>query len=58
MVGVGLLGSGFIADTYADALGDTPDARIVANYSRDLGRPRALADRWGNPDRSYRGARS
>ena len=23
MVGIGLLGSGFIADTYADALGDT-----------------------------------
>jgi predicted dehydrogenase len=50
MVGVGLLGSGFIADTYADALGDTRDARIVANYSRDLGRARALADKWGNPD--------
>src|ERR1700759_3587962 len=47
MVGIGLLGSGFIADTYADALGDTRNAEIVANYSRDLDRARALAAKWG-----------
>src|SRR5882757_516937 len=47
MVGIGLLGSGFIADTYADALGDTRDAWLAANYSRDRGRARALADKWG-----------
>ena len=34
MIGIGILGSGFISDAYADALQDVRNARIVATYSR------------------------
>jgi predicted dehydrogenase len=47
MIGVGLLGSGFIGDTYADALQDVRGAEIVANYSRDPARAKELATKWG-----------
>jgi predicted dehydrogenase len=47
VIGVGLIGSGFISETYADALGDVRSAEIVANYSRDIARASALADKWG-----------
>lgn len=47
MIGVGLIGSGFIANTYAEALQDVRNAEITANYSRDASRARAFADRWG-----------
>jgi predicted dehydrogenase len=53
MVGIGLLGSGFIGDTYADALRDVRDATIVANYSRDLDRATELAGKWGPIARQY-----
>lgn len=53
MIRIGLLGSGFIGDTYADALQDVRTAEIVANYSRDLGRARALAEKWGPIPRQY-----
>lgn len=53
MIGIGLLGSGFIGDTYADALRDVRDATIVANYSRDLARAEELAGKWGPIDRQY-----
>jgi predicted dehydrogenase len=43
---VGLLGSGFISDTYADALQDVRNAEIVANYSRDLQRAQDFAAKW------------
>ncbi|HEX3789934.1 MAG TPA: Gfo/Idh/MocA family oxidoreductase [Pseudonocardiaceae bacterium] len=46
MIGVGLIGSGFISDTYADALQDVRTATLVANYSRDLDRADALARKW------------
>jgi len=46
-VGVGLIGSGFIASTYADALQDVRDAEITANYSRDPNRAAAFAAEWG-----------
>jgi predicted dehydrogenase len=49
MIGVGLIGSGFIAHTYAEALQDARNAEITANYSRDQVRARALAERWGIP---------
>jgi len=47
VIRVGLLGSGFISDTYADALQDVRNAEIVANYSRDLSRAVAFAEKWG-----------
>jgi predicted dehydrogenase len=47
MIRVGLLGSGFIADTYADALQDVRNAELVANYSRDLSRATEFASKWG-----------
>ena len=46
MIGVGLIGSGFIANTYAEALQDVRNAEIAANYSRRADRARAFADRW------------
>jgi predicted dehydrogenase len=48
MVGIGMLGSGFIATTYAEALEDAKGARLVANYSRERGRATAFAARWGS----------
>ena len=53
MIGVGLIGSGFIANTYAEALQDARNAEITANYSRDLVRARAFAERWGGIPRQY-----
>jgi len=49
MIGVGLIGSGFIAHTYAEALQDARNAEITANYSRNPARAGALAERWGIP---------
>ncbi|GAA4465155.1 Gfo/Idh/MocA family protein [Phytohabitans houttuyneae] len=46
VIGVGLLGSGFIAETYADALRDVRDAELVASYSRGEQRAAAFAARW------------
>ncbi|MCU1679411.1 MAG: Gfo/Idh/MocA family oxidoreductase [Amycolatopsis sp.] len=53
MIGVGLVGSGFIGDTYADALQDVRNAELVANYSRDLARAGALAEKWGPIPNQY-----
>jgi predicted dehydrogenase len=53
MIRVGLIGSGFIADTYADALQDVRDARIVANFSRDRERGLAFAEKWAPSSRVY-----
>ena len=47
MIGIGMAGSGFIAQTYAEALQDVRNTEITANYSRDPGRAKAFADRWG-----------
>ena len=46
MIGVGLLGSGFIAETYADALTDVRNAELVACYSRNPARSAAFAKKW------------
>jgi predicted dehydrogenase len=53
VIRVGLLGSGFISDTYADALQDVRNAEIVANYSRDLSRAREFAEKWGPIPNQY-----
>ena len=50
MIRIGLLGSGFISDTYAEALRDARDAEIVANFSRDPIRAREFGRRWSIPD--------
>ena len=49
MIRVGLLGSGFIADSYAEALLDVRNAELAANYSRSPERREAFAARWGSP---------
>lgn len=49
MIRVGILGSGFIADSYADALLDVRNAVLAGNYSRDRERARAFAERWSSP---------
>jgi predicted dehydrogenase len=42
-----MVGSGFIADTYADALRDARNAEVVANYSRTAQRAQEFAVKWG-----------
>ena len=49
MIKVGILGSGFISDSYADSLLDVRGAALTANYSRDIARARAFAERWSSP---------
>lgn len=46
MIGVALLGSGFIAETYADSLLDVRNAELVACCSRNPERARAFARKW------------
>lgn len=46
MVGIGILGSGFISDQYVDGLQDVRTADLVANYSRSLDRAREFAAKW------------
>ena len=49
MIRVGILGSGFIADSYADSLLDVRDGVLAANFSRDPERATAFAARWNSP---------
>jgi predicted dehydrogenase len=49
VVGIGVLGSGFVADFYLDGLRDVPIARAVANYSRSSERAAAFGERHGIP---------
>ena len=46
MIGMGLLGSGFIAESYADALLDVRNAELRACYSRSPKRAAAFAEKW------------
>ena len=46
MIGVGLLGSGFIAESYADALLDVRNAELVACTSRNPKRSAEFAKKW------------
>ena len=43
MIGVGLLGSGFIGDCYADSLSDVKNAELVACFSRNAQRSAEFA---------------
>ena len=47
MIGVGLLGSGFIGDCYADSLRDVKNAELVACFSRNAQRSAEFAQKWG-----------
>lgn len=53
LIGVGILGSGFISDTYADALQDVRGAELVANFSRDASRASQFAEKWGPIPNQY-----
>ena len=53
MIGVAMLGSGFIADGYAEALEDVREAELVATYSRNLARAARLAQRWSPTSTAY-----
>jgi predicted dehydrogenase len=53
VIGIGLIGSGFIANTYAEALQDVRNAEITANYSRHADRARAFANRWAPGANQY-----
>lgn len=53
MIGVGLLGSGFIGDCYADSLLDVRNAKLAACYSRDTERASAFSSKWGPDVRAY-----
>lgn len=48
-VRIAMLGSGFVAGFYMQALSDVPGQVVVANYSRSSERARDFADRWGIP---------
>jgi predicted dehydrogenase len=54
VIGVGLLGSGFIGATYADALGDVRDAALVAHFSRSPERAAAFAAAWAPEATTHR----
>jgi predicted dehydrogenase len=47
VVGLGLIGSGFVADFYMDGLRDVTGARAVANYSRSAERAEEFGRRRG-----------
>jgi len=49
VVGIGMLGSGFISDQYVDGLQDVRDAVLVANYSRTMARAVEFAAKWTEP---------
>lgn len=49
-VRIGLVGSGFVANFYLEALRDVPGQTVVANYSRTLERARSVGERWGIAD--------
>jgi predicted dehydrogenase len=53
VIGIGMAGSGFIADTYAEALQDVRNAEITANFSRSGERARKFADRCGPVPAQY-----
>jgi predicted dehydrogenase len=54
MIGVGMLGSGFIARTYAEAFQDVRNAAITANFSRDPARAAEFARLFGPIPAQYR----
>jgi predicted dehydrogenase len=51
-VRIAMLGSGFVASYYMDALANVNGQEVVANYSRNLQRAQEFAKRWSIPDHS------
>jgi predicted dehydrogenase len=49
VIRVGILGSGFISDSYADSLLDVRTAVLAGNYSRSAERAAEFAERWSSP---------
>lgn len=47
---IGLVGSGFVANFYLQALRDVPGQVVVATYARTLERARGVGGQWGIPD--------
>lgn len=47
---IGLVGSGFVANFYLQALRDVPGQIVVATYARTLERGRGVGGQWGIPD--------
>lgn len=52
IVNIAMLGSGFVADFYMQALGNVNGHEVVANWSRSPDRAQAFAKRWGVPEAS------
>ena len=48
--GWAVVGPGKIAQRFADAVKQLPDARLVAVHGRDAGRAEAFARAWSEPD--------
>ncbi|MFD2473043.1 Gfo/Idh/MocA family protein [Amycolatopsis silviterrae] len=48
-VGVGVVGAGFISDTYLENLTAFPDVRVVGVADLDVGRARGQAEKYGVP---------
>ena len=56
VVGIGMLGSGFIGEFHTDGLRYVPNVRVAANYGAGPERREAFAARWGSrPDASIDG---
>jgi predicted dehydrogenase len=47
MIRIGLLGSGFVAEFYMQALSQVPGQEVIANYSRTMERAEEFGRRWG-----------
>jgi len=52
MIGWGILGTGFISDTVADAIGKSPGSRLAAVAGRDVARTEEFRARFGG-NRAY-----
>ena len=48
-VGIGIVGSGFIAGAHAEAISRLPRATVHAVASRSAGKAAEFAERWGIP---------
>src|SRR6185437_1212857 len=48
-VRIAMLGSGFVADFYMQALADVPGQEVVANYSRSVERAGSFSRHWKIP---------
>jgi predicted dehydrogenase len=51
-VNIAILGSGFVAEFYMNGLKEVNGQKVIVNYSRDLERAKAFAERWGIPEQT------